>query len=328
MTTEVTSDIALAASRLAGAERVLLTCHRGPDGDSIGSMVALGSILRAQGKRATLFNPDLVPRRFKWMPLVRTLAHRLKPDARYDLTVVVDCGDRKLLGDDFPPPEVTGPLLALDHHASAAPFGELFVSDPGAASVGVLVARIADLLGWPIDEPAALGIFVSLVSDTGSFRYSNTNPEAFALAARLVASGVDPWTISERMNERVPVARYKLLAAALSGMELVAGGALCFMLITQEMVKTANAAWEHTEGMVNYARSIDGVECGVLITPAKRGGVRVSLRSKARLIDAGAICAELGGGGHPGAAGCTLEGSIEDARARIQAVLEAALAKG
>ncbi|HUH03828.1 MAG TPA: DHH family phosphoesterase [Kofleriaceae bacterium] len=328
MTTEVTSDIASAASRLASAERVLLTCHRGPDGDSIGSMVALGSMLRAQGKRATLFNPDLVPRRFKWMPLVRTLAHRLKPDARYDLTVVVDCGDRKLLGDDFPPPEVTGPLLALDHHASAAPFGELFVSDPNAASVGVLVARIADLLGWPIDEPAALGIFVSLVSDTGSFCYSNTNPEAFALAARLVASGVDPWTISERMNERVPLARYKLLAAALSGMELVAGGKLCFMIITHDMVKAANAAWEHTEGMVNYARSIDGVECGVLITPAKRGGVRVSLRSKARVIDAGAICAELGGGGHPGAAGCAIEGSLEDARARIQAVLEAALAKG
>lgn len=318
--------LAHAADRLAAAKKVLLTCHRGPDGDSVGSMVALAALLRAREVPATLYNPDLVPRRLKWLPQVKTLVHRLRKDARYDLTVVVDCGDRKLLGDQFPAPSVTGELVVLDHHATVAPFGDVFVCDPSASSVGVLVARIARHNGWEINRDAALGIFVSLVSDTGSFRYSNTNAEAFALAAELTAGGVDPWVISERMNERVPMARYKLLSAALAGMELVHDGVVCVMTVTHEMVRAAGAVWEHSEGLVDYARAIDGVDCGVLITPAKRGGTRVSMRSKGRLIDAGAVCATLGGGGHAGAAGCTVDADLPTTRARVEAALAAALA--
>ncbi len=315
------------AAALATADKILLTCHLGPDGDSVGSMVALASLLRAQGKRATLYNPDLVPRRFKWMPLVRSLVHRLKSDARYDVTVVVDCGDRKLLGPNFPKPEVTGTLVALDHHASTVPFGDVWVCDPTASSVGVLVARIARQLGWPIATDAGVGLFVSLVTDTGSFRYSNTNAEALQLAADLVEAGIDPWRISEQMNERVPISRYKLLSAVLAGMELCCDGAVCVMTITHEMIKAAGAAWDQTEGMVNYARAINGVDCGVLITPAKRGGVRVSMRSKGHLVDAGKVCQELGGGGHVGAAGCTLQGELPEARAKVEEALTAAIAR-
>lgn len=324
---QVAPLIEQAAGRLREAGNVLLTCHLGPDGDSIGSMIALASLLRDQGKRATLWTSDLVPRRFKWMPLLRSLIHKLPADARYDLTVVVDVADAKLLGDHFPAREITGPVMALDHHHSAAPFGDLWVWDPAAASVGVLVARIAHHLGWRITRDAAVGMMVSMVTDTGSFRYSNTDAEALRLAAELVDLGVTPWEIAEQMTERVPLARYRLLAAALATLEPAAGGALCFMTVTDEMVKQAGASWEDSEGLVNYARSIDGVECGVLLTPAKRGGTRVSLRSKGRLIDAGAVCAALGGGGHVGAAGCTLAATLPETRARVEAALVEALAR-
>jgi phosphoesterase RecJ-like protein len=222
---------------------------------------------------------------------------------------------------------VTGPLLVLDHHASSRPFGDVYVCDPSASSIGVLVARLAEALGWSLPPDAAPGIYVSLVSDTGSFRYSNTNAEAFELAARLVGRlGVDPWAVASALGEQAPLARLKLLAAALATIELELGGRIAVMTVTEEMVRAAGARWEHSEGLVNYARAIEGVECGVFLAPARDGGVRVSLRSKGR-VDAGAVCTPFGGGGHPGAAGCWIDGALADGRAQILAALAAALAQ-
>lgn len=316
------------ADKIAAADRVLLTCHRGPDGDSVGSLVALASLLKAQGKQYRLFNPDLVPRNLKWLPHGRSFVQQLKKNARFDVTVVVDCGDRKLLGDKFPPPEVTGEVLVLDHHGSGRPFGDVFVVEPEASAVGVLIARMADYLGWPIERDAGLGIYVAIVSDTGGFRYANTNAETLRLAARLVEeAGVNPWTISERMSERSSLARFRLMARALDSIELSLGGKVAFMTITAEMVQECKAAWEDTDGFVNFARSIQGVECGVLITPSKYGGMRVSLRSKGRAIDAGEVCLAMGGGGHRGAAGCTLSGTLEEARQSVENSLRKALGR-
>jgi len=315
-----------AAERINAASSVLVTCHRGPDGDSVGSMIALASMLKRRDVPVTIYNPDLVPRRLKWLPLAKRLVHRLPKDKKFDVTVVVDCGDRKLLGSRFPGKDITGDLVVLDHHSSSDPFGDLYVCDPQAASVGVMIARIANHLGWEIDEDAAQGIYVSMVTDTGSFRYSNTNAEAFRLATELVGNrGVDPWTVTERLSERMPLSKYKLLAAALNNLELVLDGKISVITVTHEMVKSVGATWEDSEGIVNYARSIQNVECGVLLTPAKRGGVRVSLRSKGNLVDAGKVCAVLGGGGHEGAAGCTLPGELDAARTRVLECLAAEL---
>ena len=323
------SELERAVELLATAKKVMITCHLGPDGDSVGSMVALTSLLRQRGAEVTLYNPDLVPRHLKWLPLCKGLSHRLPKAASFELTVVVDCGDAKLLGPDFPPPEVTGTLLILDHHASGRPFGDVVVCDPDAASVGVLVARLAARLGWTLTPEAALGLYVSLFTDTGSFRYANTNAEALRLAADLVEiHGVHPWAVSERLSEQGTLARTRLLAAALGTLEPVCGGAVVFMTITAEMVNASGGSWDDTDGMVNHARSIKGVECGVLITPAKRGGTRVSMRSKGHLVDAGQVCLALGGGGHRGAAGCTLaETDLAIAKKTIVEALTAALAE-
>lgn len=320
------AELERAAEILASAERLLVTCHLGPDGDALGSMIALASMRKQRPGQVTLYNPDLVPRHLKWLPMTRTLIHRLPRSARFDATVVMDCGDPKLLGASFPPAEVTGPLVVIDHHASGRPFGDVFYCDPEAASVGVMVHRLAARLGWPLTADAALALYVSLFTDTGSFRYANTNAEALRLAALLVEQhGVGPWAVSERLSEQGTLARCRLLAAALATLEPALGGHVVFMTITDEMVKAAGATWDDTDGMVNHARSIRGVECGVLLTPAKRGGVRVSLRSKGHLLDAGAVCLALGGGGHRGAAGCTLSGDLAGVRTTVEAALAAAL---
>ena len=318
------STIADIADVLRGAKRVLLTCHLGPDGDSIGSLSALAALLRENGLEAVFFNPDPAPRNLKWLPHVDTLTHRIPP-GKFDATIVVDCGDAKLLGKNFPPSDVTGTLLVLDHHASSRPFGDIYVCDPEAASVGVLVARLARELDWPLTPASAPGIYVSIVCDTGSFRYANTNAEVFDLAGRLVSElGVSPWAVAQALGEEVPLQRWRLLGQALAAIKIELEGRVAVMTITEEMVRAAGARWEHTEGLVNYARSIEGVWCGMLLTPARDGGIRVSLRSKNQ-IDAGAICAPLGGGGHPGAAGCIVEGPMEAARARILAAIQASI---
>jgi len=316
--TSLSELIYTAAKELEGAKRILLTCHLGPDGDALGSMVALAYLLRSQGKEVVLYNPDLVPRKLKWMPGVKSLVHRLQSQSRFDLTVVVDCGDRKLLGSSFPPEEVTGKMLVLDHHTACRPYGDLFYCDPSAASVGVIVARIAKILNWEIDEHVAVGLYVSLVSDTGSFRYSSTNSESLELAALLVQKGVTPWKITERLYERVPFAKYRLLASAFNAFELILDGKVCVCVMTKEMVKKSGVGWDQVEDVAGYTRTIDSVDCGVLITPARRGGTRVSMRSKAQLIDAGAVCKDLGGGGHPGAAGCQLDLSLVEARKVVE----------
>lgn len=322
----MSEELQAVADKLLAAERILLTCHRGPDGDSVGSLVALAALLKERRKTVVLYNPDLVPRYLKWLPHSRTFVQQLKKKARFDLTVVVDCGDEKLLGDKFPAKEVTGEVIALDHHGSGRPFGDLFVSDHSVAAVGVMVAQIADLLSWPISKDAALGIYVSIVSDTGGFRYANTNAQVLRLAARLVEeSGIDPAVLGERMSQDSSPGRYRLLARALSELKVVLDGKVAFMLITAEMVKECKATWEDTEGLINYARSLRGVECGVLISPSKYGGVRVSMRARGTRMDAGKICFDFGGGGHRGAAGCTLEGSIEEARDRVEKALKAAI---
>jgi phosphoesterase RecJ-like protein len=310
------TDLTPAVELIERAHRVMLTCHLGPDGDSLGSMSALAALLTAAGREVTVFNPDPAPRSLRFLPHLDRLTP--KPGAAHDLTIVVDCGDRKLLGHRFPGPEITGKLLVLDHHATSRPFGDVTICDPGAASVGVLVARLADRFGWPIGADAAAGIYVSLVADTGSFRYANTNTEAFELAARLVGSGaVEPWAVAQQLGEEVPLARYRLLAAALAKLELVLAGRIAIMTVTDDMVRAAGARWEHTEGLVGYARALEGVEVGMMLAPAREGGTRVSLRSKGRLVDAGAVCAPFGGGGHRGAAGCTVPVGLDAARSLL-----------
>jgi phosphoesterase RecJ-like protein len=323
---ELDEALARAAACIDGAEHVLVTSHRRPDGDGCGAMLALTSMLRRLGRKATVFAPDLVPRRYKWLPLADTSVQRVPAGQRFDATVVVDCADEALVQGVLPARELCGTLVDLDHHASGRPFGDIPVCDPAAASAGVLVFRIAERLGWTVDPDAATALYVSLISDTGWFRHSNTNGEALAIAARLVDCGAQPAQIASRLEERSSATKLKLIGAALSGLEVAARGRLAVISVTQQMVDAAGASWEDIEGLVNWARGVDGVSVGVVVTTARGGGTRVSMRGRPESIDLGQVALGLGGGGHPGAAGCWLPEDLSSAKARVIAALEAAIA--
>jgi phosphoesterase RecJ-like protein len=309
---------------LRGAERILLTSHRRPDGDGTGSMAGLASLLRALGKTAVIYSVDPIGRRYKWLPLVGSTVHTIPFDERFDCTVVVDCADITLLGDTLPPPEVRGHLITLDHHASGHPFGDIALWDPSAAAVGVLVHRIAMHEGWPITIEAAVPLYVSLISDTGGFRHANTNAEALSVGAALIRAGVVPSAIAASLEERPSPGKLRLLGAVLSTLELHCAGRAGVLSVTTDMVEGARASWEDIEGMVNWARNVEGVQVGVLLTTAKGGGVRISMRSRSEKVDVGKVCMTLGGGGHPGAGGCHLHGDLVTTKERVVRTLEQA----
>lgn len=309
---------------LKDADRILLTSHRRPDGDGTGSMAGLASLLRDQGKEAVIYSVDPIARRYKWLPLVSSTVHTIGFDDRFDCTIVVDCADVSLLGDSLPPPEVCGRLITLDHHASGHPFGDIAVWDPTAAAVGVLVWRIATRLGWSITTEAAVPLYVSLISDTGGYRHANTNAEALHVGSELIKAGVVPATIAASLEERPSPGKVRLLGSVLSTLELHCAGRVGVLSVTTDMVDGARAVWEDIEGMVNWARNVDGVHVGVLLTTAKGGGVRVSMRSRSDKVDVGRVCMSLGGGGHPGAGGCHMDADLAVTKDKIVRALEAA----
>ncbi len=313
-----------ACETLRVAKRILLTSHRRPDGDGTGSMCGLSSLLRAAGKEPVIYSVDPIARRYKWMPLAHTVVHTIGFDDRFDCTIVVDCADIALLGDSLPPPEVCGQLITLDHHASGHPFGDIAVWDPSAAAVGVLVWRIATREGWQITEEAAVPLYVSLISDTGGYRHANTNAEALHVGSELIRSGVVPSAIAASLEERPSPGKLRLLGSVLSTLELQCAGRVGVLSVTTDMVEGARASWEDIEGMVNWARNVEGVQVGVLLTTAKGGGVRVSMRSRSEKIDVGKVCMSLGGGGHPGAGGCHMHGDLASTKEKVVRALEAA----
>jgi phosphoesterase RecJ-like protein len=241
--------------------------------------------------------------------------------------VATDAGSADRLGPDVPPSPRRGVLLNLDHHITTEPFGDLNYVDPDAASVGILAYKIIRGLGHPLSRDAAECIYASILADTGCFRYSSTDPECLRIAAELLERGVDPWEMTVRVYEQQPLARMRLLAEVLNTLELEPGGKLATITIRREMVARTGTHLDLTDGFINYARSVDGVEVAAALREPEDGGKtwRVSFRSRGN-VDVAAIAQKFGGGGHRNAAGCAIEGDHAAVRARIAA--EVALALG
>ena len=319
------SELQRIVAVLGKARTCLVTMHRGPDGDALGSALALAQALRERGKDVVVYNPDPVPAAFRFLPGADRVVRELGITQRFDVSVTCDAGDSTRLGPDFPPPERRGILVNVDHHATTPAFGDVNYVDPEASAVGVMVARILEAAGRPLTREVGLGILCSLLTDTGSFRYSNTNPECLRLAADLVESGVDPWEVSSRIYESQSKERLALLGLVLESLSLSPCGRYAWVDVTRAMREAAGTDEETEGGFVNYPRSIAGVEVALCFREGEGGEVRVSLRSRGR-VDVAAIASRHGGGGHKNAAGCAVAGDLAAARARVLAAVEAALA--
>lgn len=304
-------------------ERFLIACHENPEGDAIGSELALALALRKMGKSATVLNSDPVPGNLRFLPGSDTVVFRAD-GASFDAAVVVDCGSPERtgrVGEDLLKCPI---LINIDHHSTNDFRGDYCLVDPGAAATGVLVHRILAAMEAEIDREVATNIYVAVLTDTGSFRYSNADPEAFFVAGEMVRLGVNPRDVAERVYEDQSADRVGLLGRVLGSLELTAEGRIASIVTRKKDLRDFSATKDHLEGFINYPRSIVGVEVAVSFREEDDGEYRVSLRSRGR-VDVSAVASSLGGGGHPNAAGCTVRGSLDEAKRRVYGRLEEAL---
>jgi phosphoesterase RecJ-like protein len=301
----------------------LLTAHEGPDGDAVGSTLALASMLRKLGKDVTVHFRDPVPELYAFLPGADTVLPHI-PVQNFDVAVVLDIGEFRRAGDEFCSFKRTGKIINLDHHLSCDNFGTHNLVDPTAAATGVLVYRIASQYGYSIDPETALCLYVSIITDTGSFRYSNANREAFTIAGEMIECGVNAWDVAEQLYENQPRKRLELLARCLPTLEIISGGKAASVTVTLDMYATTGGDAELTDGFVNYPRSIRGVEVAVFFRQLDENRVKVGFRSKGK-VNVAAFSAAMGGGGHHNAAGCTVDGTVSDVKAKIYKLLESAL---
>ncbi|MDI3316533.1 MAG: 30S ribosome-binding factor RbfA [Bacillota bacterium] len=309
---------------LRSARSLLMAVHVRPDGDAVGSALGLGLALERAGKRVRFMVDGGIPYNLGWLPG----ADRFEPPAPLDAVeaaVLLDCGDLERVGRLRPLIEPLEEVVNIDHHPSNTGFGSTRWIEPGAAAVGEQVMDLLEALGVDLDEAVATALFASIASDTGGFRYSNTRPETLERAARLVRAGAQPAEISRRLWEERPLSSLRLLSRVLESLQVEAGGAYAWVRVPRAVLEATGAGEDEVEGLVNYPRSLSGVEVAALFQEVSlegRPATRVSLRSN-RWLDVSRVAQRFGGGGHARAAGCTLPAPVEEAARQVgQAVRE------
>jgi phosphoesterase RecJ-like protein len=308
---EFAAAIDQAAAQIRAGRRFLIGAHARVDGDALGAMLVSAHGLRALGKDVHLYNPEPVPRRFAFLPGDSEVRRRLPAGLRFDATLVHDCGARHLLGEGFPGPELSGPLIVLDHHEVVSDFGDIVLRDAGASSAGVIAWRLLSALGLREDampRELAMALFVSLVEDSGWFRYPGTNAETFRLGMACMNAGVSTWDVALALDESLSEGALRLLTRVLPTLERHAGGRLALLTLTDQMLHEAQAVPDDVGKLVNYARALRGVDVGALLTISD-DKIYASLRGKGR-VHLGQVASRFGGGGHRNAAGCTVSFAV------------------
>jgi len=289
----------------------LVTSHTRPDGDAVGSSLALALVLRKMGKTAEVVLGDSVPVIYKPLPQADSIVHSSHVNGKYDAAIILECDSvtrTRLQGleNHF--------LINIDHHATSKPFADVNWIDPGACAVAEMVFRLAQAAGVKITPEIATCLYTGVLTDTGSFSYSSTNAHTFDLAKRLVEHGADPARIAHNIYFSSPTSKMRLLGAALS--RLHREGALAWMSVTRDDMDRTGALEEDCEGLVNYALGIAGVEVAAFFRETPDGRVRVSIRSKGA-VNVADMAEKFGGGGHACASGFSLAGPMLVAQERV-----------
>lgn len=303
----VGTDLESLAAELRSGERFLLTTHEGPDGDALGSLLAMHEILTQTGKDSVMFlaaKEFPLPVEYRFLPLTDVF-HEPPADVTDRTLVFLDCGNIDRMPVDFLQREGAH-ILNIDHHHDNTNFGTVNVVDTQASCTAEIVWRLAKLLGAEITPAIASALYVGLVTDTGKFMYENTDPESHRMAAELIEAGVNVDEIYRRLYERVPLEKARLVARAIERIEQFDGGRVALTYVSREDYEATGSSELLTEGIIDHVRALEGtIVAGVVRdkTDGGRSARKVSLRSSDGAVDVSAIAREQGGGGHKRAAG-------------------------
>ena len=287
--------------------RFAVSSHSRPDGDSIGSEVAMAYALRALGKHVRVVNNDAAPPPLMAFPGVSDIeiADRIEGDV--DAAIVMECGELARTG-------VAGLerffVINIDHHPGNTGYGQINWFDQAAAACGEMVFDLIRALDVPLSVDIATHIYLAILTDTGSFHYSSISPRTFEICGETLEAGVDPVLVARRVYDSNNVGRLRLFGSVLSAMQLSPTGRIAVLYIDHEMARRADATYDDIEGLINFPLTAKEIQAVVFFKQAEGDQYRVSMRSKGG-TDIGSIAMEFGGGGHKNAAGCTATGALD-----------------
>lgn len=299
---------------LQKADNIVLTVHVNPDGDCLGSMLALYEYLTGAGKQVQMLLDDDVPSLYRFLSGHELISKPTEANPAVDLLVVLDASDFERIGRVG---QINAPILNIDHHISNTRFADHLYLDSHAAATGEIIYSILEELGASITATMANALYAAIATDCGYFRYANTTADTLQIASRLVSLGARPQEISEAMETR-NLSSLVVLKKVLDTLELQHEGKIATITVTQRMLSSAN---DTTEGLINYPRTIEGVEVAIMFKEAEQDTVRVSFRSKQ--VDVSKLALSFGGGGHARAAGCTLQGPLDIVKEKVLAAAAA-----
>ncbi len=308
-----------AIEKIREGGRFLVVTHVNPEGDALGSLFGLALALKGLGKDVVAYIQQPVPDPFGFLPGAGSVVYGLEDEAPFDSTFAVDCGQVERTGKKLVGFQSGGTLINIDHHVSNSFFGDINIVVPEACAAGEIVFDLCMAAGMEITPDIATNLYVAIHTDTGSFRYSSSTPESLAKAGELLRLGADARDVAVRVYESSPARKFKLLAKVLDTLDVDANGLegkVAMVEVSLDMMKKTGANNADADGFVNYARAIEGVEVGVLLRECGPGNYKISFRSKGD-IDVSEVAQCFGGGGHVNAAGCNIQGAIEDVKKKI-----------
>jgi phosphoesterase RecJ-like protein len=322
------SEVRQIVDAIRSRQRFVLSSHARPDGDSIGSQLALAYALRALGKEVHVVNKDRASAPLLQFPGVPAIEIAESVSGAFDAAIIMECGDLARTG-------VSGLdryfVINIDHHPGNAGYGALNWFDATAAACSEMVYELIEALEVPWSVEMATHVYLGILTDTGSFHFSNISPRTFDISGRMLEAGVDPVLVARTVFDSNSMGRLKLFGSVLSRMQIDGTGRIAILYLDHNLAREAGGSYEDSDGLINMPLTVKEIQAVVFFKQSEGDEFRVSMRSKGG-IDIGAVAKEFGGGGHKNAAGCTVTGSVDVLQLiflqKMTAAIDAALAAG
>jgi len=301
--------------------RFVISSHARPDGDSIGSQLAMAYALQEMGKHVTIVNKDQASAPIMAFPGVAGIEIADRVTGDFDAAIIMECGDLSR-------PGVEGLeryfVINIDHHPGNTGYGAINWFDESAAACGEMVFDLIGALGVPLTKDIATHIYLAILTDTGAFHYSSISPRTFEICKHLLEAGVDPVLVARNVYDSNNMGRLKIFGAVLSAMQIDRSGEIAIVYLDHAMARQAGGTYEDTEGLINLPLTVKEILAVVFFKQSDGDEYRVSMRSKGQ-VDIGAVAKEFGGGGHKNAAGCTVTGAIDELQTLLVGKIQRAI---
>ena len=321
--TPITAETTAArvAAIVRQADRLIVVSHSRPDGDAVGSSLAMAFALRALGKEVRVVSHDPAPAPMMVFPGVPDIEVTERVDASGTTVVVMECSDLARTGVDG---LARGHVVNIDHHPGNTEYGAVNWLDLSAAACGEMVYELVRELGVPLTPEIATHVYLAILTDTGSFHYSHISPRTFEICRACTEAGVDPAAVAHSLFDHNTLGRLRIFGAVLNAMKIEAGGSVALLAMDRRLAEACGATYDDTEGLINFPLTVGSIRAVAFFKEIGDADWRVSMRSKGR-IDVNAIAKRYGGGGHKNASGCSVIGEVADLEAAFTGHLAAAI---